>query len=178
MERKFILTAFGLDRPGIVADVTGLIYEHGCNLEDTTMTLLAGEFTLIVLLTAPNDAASADIADRLLASCRRLEKEKGLSAFVREVESLEGFEVGPHSPHTIRVEGMDQAGIVYKISRFLADSGVNIIDLKSKRQFMAQSGTALYLMEIQVQVPKTLSLDILDQGLNRIGGELNVEISW
>ena len=177
MEQKYIMTAFGKDRPGIVADVTQLIYENGCNLEDTTMTLLAGEFTLIVLLSSLDNDIT-DLSERLQTACRRLEQEKGLSAFVREVESLEGYEVGPFSPHTIRLEGMDQAGIVYKISRYLSDHGVNIIDLKSKRQYMPQSGTALYSMEIHVQIPKTVSLDAFDKGLSKIGEELNVEITW
>ena len=52
MGHRFIMTAFGKDRPGIVADVTEMLYENGCNLEDTSMTLLAGEFTLILLFTA------------------------------------------------------------------------------------------------------------------------------
>ncbi|MBL0712493.1 MAG: hypothetical protein JJV98_02220 [Desulfosarcina sp.] len=177
MEKKYILTAFGKDRPGIVADVTELIYQNGCNLEDTTMTLLAGEFTLIVLLTSLENN-EADLAGRLKTACRRLEQEKGLSVFVREVESMEGYEVGPYAPHTIRLEGMDQAGIVFKISRYLSNLGINIIDLKSKRQYMPQSGAALYSMEIQVQIPKTLSLDEFDKGLNKIGEELNVEITW
>ncbi len=177
MEQKFILTAFGKDRPGIVADVTELIYENGCNLEDTRMTLLAGEFTLIVLLSSL-DTDRTDLAERLKNACRRLEQEKGLSAFAREVGSMEGYEIGPHAPHTIRLEGMDQAGIVFKISRYLSSHGINIIDLKSKRQFMPQSGTALYSMEINVQIPKTVSLDEFDEGLSKIGDELNVEITW
>ena len=52
MENRFIMTAFGQDRPGIVADVTRLLFENGCNLEDTTMTQLADEFTLILLFTS------------------------------------------------------------------------------------------------------------------------------
>ena len=37
MNQKFIMIAFGKDRPGIVADVSGIIYENGCNLEDSSM---------------------------------------------------------------------------------------------------------------------------------------------
>jgi len=37
MERRYILTAFGKDRPGVVADVSRLIFECGLNLEDLTM---------------------------------------------------------------------------------------------------------------------------------------------
>ena len=43
---------------------------------------------------------------------------------------------------------------------------------------MPQSGTALYSMEINVQIPKTVSLDEFDEGLSKIGDELNVEITW
>jgi predicted amino acid-binding ACT domain protein len=82
MSQRFIMTAFGKDRPGIAADVSEIMYENGCNLEDTSMTLLAGEFTLILLFTA----ASADVAGPLSKACRRLEQEKGISAFLRPLE--------------------------------------------------------------------------------------------
>jgi len=33
VEKKFIMTAFGKDRPGIVAKIAQIIFESGCNLE-------------------------------------------------------------------------------------------------------------------------------------------------
>ena len=51
MEKRFIMTAFCKDRPGIVADVTEVIYENGCNLEDSTMTNMLDEFAIILLFT-------------------------------------------------------------------------------------------------------------------------------
>ncbi|MGD8250769.1 MAG: ACT domain-containing protein [Desulfobacterales bacterium] len=173
MGEKYILTAFGKDRPGIVADVTELLFDIGCNLEDSTMTLLGGEFTLILILEAPDRDGMGPFLDK---SLRRLEREKGLSAFLRPVEP--SGEKPAAARHTIRVEGMDQAGIVYRVSRYLAGLAVNITDLKSKRRHMPQSGAALYTMEIHVEVPKTLSLDQFDEGLAAVGEELNVEISW
>ena len=86
MGQRFIMTAFGKDRPGIAADVTQILYENGCNLEDTSMTLLAGEFTLILLFTA----GSADVEVSLSKACRRLEQEKNISAFLRPLESKTG----------------------------------------------------------------------------------------
>ncbi len=47
MSKKFLLTAFSKDRPGIVADISQLIYENGCNLEESAMTNLAGEFAML-----------------------------------------------------------------------------------------------------------------------------------
>ena len=72
MEQKFILSAFCKDRPGIVADVTEMLYENGCNLEDSTMTNMLDEFAIILLFTGEGDR----LKDQLSYDCRRLEKEK------------------------------------------------------------------------------------------------------
>ncbi|GAB6905737.1 putative ACT domain protein [Desulfosarcina cetonica] len=173
MGMRFIMTAFGQDRPGIAADVTEILYDNDCNLEDTSMTLLAGEFTLILLFSA----ASTDVSERLSKACRRLEMEKGISAFFRPVELVRASRANGFSTHTIHVEGLDHGGIVYKISRFLADSGINIADLKSSVRAMPESGGALYRMDIQVQIPDTVAMDAVKQGLSAVADDLNVDIA-
>jgi glycine cleavage system transcriptional repressor len=50
MEKKFIMTAFTKDSSRIVAYVTEVIYENGCSLEDSTMTLMLNEFAIILTL--------------------------------------------------------------------------------------------------------------------------------
>ena len=51
MEKKFVMTAFCKDRPGIVADITEIIFQAGCNLEDSTMTSILDEFAIILLFS-------------------------------------------------------------------------------------------------------------------------------
>ncbi|MBW6510960.1 MAG: ACT domain-containing protein [Desulfuromonadaceae bacterium] len=36
MDNRYSMTAFGKDRPGIAADVTGILYENGYNLDKKT----------------------------------------------------------------------------------------------------------------------------------------------
>jgi len=173
MSNRYIMTAFGEDRPGIVADVTRILYESGCNLEDTTMTLLADEFTLMLLFTIPTSAAE----DQLQKDCRRLERDKGISAFMRPLKGRKNPQAGNRADCTLHVEGLDQAGIVFKVSRFLASSSVNILDLQSRAEASPQSGTDLYLMDIHLQLPSGLSLEELESGLSEVADELNVDIS-
>ena len=173
MAQRFIMTAFGKDRPGIVADVTEILYENGCNLEDTSMTLLAGEFTLILLFTAE----SADVAEPLAKACRRMEAEKGISAFLRPIESAETVATSDFFTRSIHVEGLDQAGIVYKVSRFLANNRINIDNLTSTVKASPESGTAMYVMDILVQIPFGTAMDTLEMGLSSVDDELNVDIS-
>ncbi|MBV8303503.1 MAG: amino acid-binding protein, partial [Acidimicrobiia bacterium] len=44
----YAVSAVGADRPGIVAAVTRVFVEHGCNLEDTSMTILRGHFAMML----------------------------------------------------------------------------------------------------------------------------------
>jgi len=175
MGTSYIMTAFGKDRPGIVADVTQMLYENGCNLEDSTMTLLADEFTLILLFTT---GPQADIGDRLSKECRRLEREKGLSAFLRPVGASPATNKAAYTEQTIHVEGLDKAGIVYKVSRFLADNNLNIVDLVSRIQASPESGTSLYLMDIHIQVPDGTDMDKINKEIALVGEELNVDINF
>jgi len=172
MEKQFIMTAFGKDRPGIVADVTEVIFENGCKVEDSTMTRLADEFTLILMLTGQGD----DLEDRLGKECRRLDIEKSLSAFIRPIS---GEPPAPAAGRrgNIHVQGLDQAGIIFKISRYLSDNGVNIEYLNSRKSFSPESGAALYTVEIEVAIPEAVELKSLEKGLDRIGDELNLDVT-
>ena len=173
MEKKFIMTAFSKDRPGIVADVTEVLYEHGCNLEDSTMTNMLDEFAIILLFTGKGDG----LEEKLSSDCRRLEREKGITAFIRPVEAEDKGKLANIITKTIHVEGIDQTGIVFKISRYLASNHINIESLTTKRTTSPESGTALYFMEIRVQVPQQVSIEQLENGLSQVGEKLNLDIT-
>jgi glycine cleavage system transcriptional repressor len=172
MSHRFIMTAFGEDRPGIAADVTEILYANGCNLEDTSMTLLAGEFTLILLFSA----GPMDITERLSKACRRLEQEKGVSAFLRPLPAKPPLNAKDHITCSLHVEGLDHAGIVYRVSRFLADKGINIVNLQSAVKASPESGTALYVMDIGVHIPEDTAMDALERGLSTVADDLHVDI--
>jgi glycine cleavage system transcriptional repressor len=172
MEHRYILTAFGEDRPGVVADVSRLVYEIGGNLEDSTMTRLVDEFAIILLFSVHEP----DIDKRLTMECRRLEREKAISAFFRRLDTTTVQPKVSRPSHSLLIEGMDHTGIVYRVSGFLADRNINIINLSSKMSFLPESGSALYHMEIEVSVPDDCALDELELGLNQLGEKLQIEI--
>ena len=173
MAKRFIMTAFAKDRPGLVADITKVIYENGCNLEDTEMTQLEDEFVIMLLFTGE----SKDLMDQVEKDCRRLEKEKGISAFVRELGEETFKPPKDTAIYSIHAEGADQAGIVYKISNFLARNSFNILKLLSRKIPSPQSGTPYYTVEIKIQVPKETSLDELEQGLSELGDQMHIEFN-
>lgn len=172
MENKFIMTAFSKDRPGVVADITEVIYENGCNLEDSTMTSMLDEFAIILLFAGKGDS----LKDQLLKDCRRLEREKGITAFIRSVEAEDKEKQINFFTNTINVEGIDQAGIVFKVSRFLADNNINIENLTSRRITSPESGTVIYFTEMKIQIPEKISLERLENELSQVSEGLNLDI--
>ncbi|RME38103.1 MAG: hypothetical protein D6794_05885 [Deltaproteobacteria bacterium] len=167
------MTAFGRDRVGIVADVTRILFETDCNLEETRMTQLADEFALILLFTGRRDGLE-EILER---ETRRLEREKGISAFVRPLQQRKAPRQEDRPRAVVHVEGLDQAGIVYRISCLLAELGVNIVDLQSDVLLTPGSGSRLYRMDIHGELPDGITCEKLEERLLRIADELNVDIS-
>ncbi len=177
MSKKFMLTAFSKDRPGIVADISQIIYENGYNLEDSAMTNLAGEFAIILLFSPLSAGEETELEEKLSMECRRLEREKGITAFIRPVSHEERKPKADYYAKNLHVEGQDQAGIVYKVSRFLADSDINITSLNSEVKFSPESGIAIYSMALSVEIPTEISLYTVEDGLSRIGDQLNVDVT-
>lgn len=175
MKRYFALSAIGKDRPGIVAEVSGLIYECGGNLEDSSMTRLGEQFALLILLSGSGE----EFQYRLSTGVKRLEWEKHLSIFLTPVESFEGKPIAkePTELFELSTTGLDRMGIVYRVSGLLANYGINIADMHTKATPSPESGTPLFTMKIILEVPTKISPQDLLEKLNRLGEELAIDIS-
>jgi glycine cleavage system transcriptional repressor len=173
MKKRYIMTAFGKDRPGIVADVTKILYDTGCNLEENSMSMLGDEFTLNLLFSTTQEQVEKQLNDL----CQQLETEKKITAFIRPLKARHGTSARGVHNCVLHVEGLDQAGIVYKISQFLADNKLNIADLQSTIELSPESGTALYIMDIHIQIPYGTDMEQIEAGLSDVSDGLNVEIS-
>lgn len=171
-KRWFAMSAIGGDRSGIVADLAELIFECDCNLEDSSMTILGSEFAVLLLLTGEGP----EVGQRLSTACKRLEWEKRLTVFVRELDH--GPAAGAHGGTLLEcvVTGVDKAGIVARVARTLADAGVNVTDLRSEVRPEPQSGTPLYTMRLKMTVPAGFDRRELLARLDRVAAELRVDL--
>src|SRR5437870_73749 len=69
---SFALAAIGRDRPGIVAACARTLFEQGCNVEDSSMTLLRGNFAVMLVLAAPEGTTGSSLTAALEPACREL----------------------------------------------------------------------------------------------------------
>ncbi len=173
----FAIIALGQDRPGIVADLSGCIFDCGYNLEDTSMTQLGDEFAVLMLISG-RDSKRQNSHGSLHDAVKRLEWEKHLTVFVRRLEGEPEPRVAAHTEtYTIKATGIDRGGIVAGVSGCLADAGVDIADLRGGVSEAPQSGTPVYTLRIRATARAGVNIEALNQELDGVGRRLDVEVS-
>jgi glycine cleavage system transcriptional repressor len=164
--RRFALTAIGRDRPGIVASVSRALYEHDCNIEDSSMAALEDEFAIILIMSM-QEKGDADALRRDLAALT----DAGLTVTLKEIG-----ERGADSPsgnYLVTLHGADKAGIVYRLAALLSSFGVNITDLETK---VIDSPVKVYMMLMEIYAREDIDVKALADGLKTLERELGVTI--
>lgn len=164
------ITAVGADRPGIVAAVTEVLVDEGCNLEDTTMTILRGHFAMMLVADVPPELS----AEALEAALARPAAELQLVVTVRPIEE-EPASPTAGDPWTVSVYGADRPGIVHGVAALLADHGVNILDLATR--VVGAVDEPVYAMLLEVTVPAGVDVGELGQRLEGLAADLGVTCS-
>lgn len=175
MSKSVVLTAVGRDRVGIVARVAAVFFELGCNLLDSSMTLLRGEFAIILMVTLPQGSSVEQLKGKIPA----LERELGMNIHVRELNDDELIDSSVEgNPHIISVYGADKPGIVAGVTQELAELGVNITDVQTKYSGRSSSGQKpVFMMILEVDVPPSIPTARLEQSLKKSCDSLGMDIS-
>lgn len=169
----FSVSVVGKDRPGIVAEVSRILFEQGCNIEDSTCTILSGQFAMILVVFHPK----ADPVSELNPAFDEVRTKMGLMVTLHALKEEEVVHeksfVG--APHIISVYGADRPGIVYNVSRELARRKVNITDLNT--QVVGTKERPVYVMVLEVDIPEGTDMKELEREFERIRKELSVSIT-
>jgi glycine cleavage system transcriptional repressor len=158
------ITVIGHDRPGIIAESTGILAELGLNLEDSTMTLLRGHFAMMLICAGP--AGSAEIEEALSP----LTADGSLTVTVRQVPEEPAHEVAGTS-YVLTVHGGDRPGIVSSVVAEVARVGGNITDLTTRL------AGELYLLVAEVDLPPGADVPALETALSGVAADLGVGVT-
>ena len=158
----------------MVADVSEVIYGCGGNIEDSSMSLLRNHFALLLLFSTERE----EVNQKLSSALKRLEGEKKLTVFYSPITFEEAYPKLKEQTDRFKIttSGVDHAGIVFRVCQLLADRKVNIIDMETRRVLSAESGTPLFEMDMDVEVPRSISEQGLREDLHRLANELMIDL--
>ena len=166
------LSALGADRPGIVAAVSGVLVDLGCNLEDSTMTNLQGHFAVMLVVAAPDGVNARALENALAEVAGRFQ----LVVAVRPLGDVTAAPDGSTTESwTIAVHGADRPGIVRDVTSALADAGGNVVDLST--HLVGEAGAPVYVMTLWVTLPTGAEGEAAAERIRQAAAALGVHCS-
>lgn len=125
MSRLALVSVFCPDRTGLVAAVTGRLFDLGINLGDTSFSVLGSGAELTAVCECPDTLSFEELEDALKDMTELGPAEIKVSAFKLDPKHGPAGEV----THHVTVRGGDQPGLVARICEVFIEFRANIVRL-------------------------------------------------
>ncbi|WP_304224636.1 glycine cleavage system protein R [Gracilinema caldarium] len=169
MKQQLLLTAVGKDRIGIVDDLSKEILDRSCNIEESRMSLLGGDFAILVLISGPEERLKKLIEDKNL-----LEDRLQLSLQMRYTSGSQ--QTSRALPYILESSSLDTPGIVHGVSKLLRKYGINITDLETNTESAPMTGAPLFIIKAQLLIPADVSIMLLKKELEELEMNYNLDL--
>ncbi|MEO1766176.1 glycine cleavage system protein R [Thiobacter aerophilum] len=166
-----VITAAGDDKVGLVEAFSAKITETGCNIEDSRMTVLGGQFAILMLVSGPWNALS-----KLESQLDGLGRQLGLTITHKRTRERERRQ--PTLPYHVEVVALDHPGIVHKLARFFAGHGINIEELSTDTYPAPHTGTRMFSVHMEVGVPASTHIPTLRADFFDYCDDLNLDATF
>jgi glycine cleavage system transcriptional repressor len=166
-----VVTAIGGDRPGIVDEFSKFVLERQCNIEDSRMAVLGGEFAIIVLIAGPSENVA-----RLQDEVKGFGQKHEISVAAKPTQPHVTRMPEGYVPYRLRGTGVDHPGIVQKFSHILHEAGANIESLDTRTYSAPVSGTPVFHFDMIVEVPARIAIASLRQKLLKQADAENLDL--
>jgi glycine cleavage system transcriptional repressor len=162
------ITASGVDQVGLVERFTGRILDAGCNIEESRMALLGGQFAILVLVSGRWDALTK-LEDKLSS----VGDELGLAIIHKRTQHRDRKR--PLVPYNVEVVAMDHPGIVHSLADFFAQHGINIEEVVTETYPAPHTGTPMFSVTMTVGIPAEVHIPSLRSDFLDYCDDLNLD---
>jgi glycine cleavage system transcriptional repressor len=165
-----VLTAIGTDRVGIVDDISGAVSASSCNIEESKMAVLGGEFAVIMLVSG-----AAENVLSLSETLPSLGSRLGLAVQCRPTREPAPTRSG--RPYHLEAVSLDTPGIVHAVTAVIRGHGVNIEDLETDTAAAPWTGAPMFRMKAHLVAGPGVSIPRLREDLAKLQERHDLDIS-
>ena len=170
MNKSLVISALGNDKPGIVNELSKTILDQGGNISDSRMTILGGEFAMMLLVSG-----NQECIDNIIAKLEETGEKLNLTLIAKETQTQDSKQ--KRLPYLVNVVSMDNPGIIHNISDFLSSRDLNIEEIETKTYPAAHTGTTMFSLEMVISVPANSSVKALRDEFITFCDDLNLDAS-
>jgi glycine cleavage system transcriptional repressor len=168
MTAKLVISALGPDRPGLVDKLSNIIYSHALNIEDSRMTVLGGEFAILLLVAGEPPSLEA-----LQSQQGEIEQALNMSLLIKPTTASNTTD--NVVPYTVEVTALDNPGIVHNITSFFSKRDINIINLQTERYFAPHTGSPMFALHMTIGISAEFDIAELRNAFLDACDELNLD---
>ena len=168
MNSALVITALGDDQPGLIAKLSHAVNDNDCNIEDSRMSVLGGEFAILMQVSG-----SWDKLARLESALEKLQDATGLTIVTKRTEGRQGKQ--DKIPYTVEVVSIDHPGIVYQLAEFFSNRAINVHDMTTSSQAAAHTGTPVFTLDMTVEIPSDTHIATLRDEFIDFCEQLNLD---
>lgn len=165
------VTATGEDRLGLVERLTGKLADSGCNIEESRMAVLGGEFAQFMLVTGPWHALS-----KLETQLPAFAEQIGLTIHCQRTRKQEKKLTS--APYSVELTALDQPGIVRNLAAFFARQGINIEELQTSTYAAPHTGAPMLNMVMTVGIRSNVHIPTLRGDFLDYCDDLNLDATF
>ena len=166
MTINLLLTFVGVDRPGIVQELSALVSAHEGNWFESKMSRMGGRFAGIALVELP-----ASLIERFKAEISQVRE---LSVYLEEsgVQRTDADTLN----YQLNIVGLDRPGILQEVATEMSQQSINVVDLETSVRAAPMSGDKMFFADAQILVPSDVDLADLHDRLDSVANELGIDI--
>jgi glycine cleavage system transcriptional repressor len=168
MSNQLVIAAVGEDRPGLVDALSGWILDSGCNIADSRMTVLGGEFAVLLLAEGQWNRLA-----KLEDQREQVQSKLGMIITLKRTE--EKRPEGAFLPYAVDVVALDHPGIVHNLASFFSQRNINIQDLSTASYAAAHTGTQMFSVHMSLDVPADTHIAALREEFLDFCDHLNLD---
>lgn len=169
MKKTFLaLSILGEDRPGLVFEITQVVAQSGCNVEDSRMTALGHETAILFLLSGNWNAIA-----KLEANLPHLEKRANLQLTYKRTEARTYSD--KLLPYVVEAVALDRPGLIHSLVSFFTERGIAIQEFSTMNSPALYTNAPMFSAHLKINIPGDLHIPNLRQEFMEFCDEMNLD---
>jgi len=157
MKKQMIISVMSKDRPGIIADITGAIYQLEGDLADLNQSVLCGYLNMILIASFDPEVTPEDVMAKISHIKTPVKFEVAIKVMDQPIDVC--YFPLPSETYIMTARGKNKSGLVHSVSQFCYAHNINIRDLATTLR------GDQYTMVLQLDLSQVDSLENVQEDL-------------
>ena len=162
---KLFLNTYGIDKPGLISDISQLIFSVNGNIIESKMVRVENIFTIVISCEIPPKNKSL-LQDKI----------KSIKDLHTTIDTLDSFiKNSDYKEYKFSLECLDSEGIINHFTTFFSLQNINVDEMNTTTTNAPITGSILFNLDAVLSIPQNVSKDELINSLNILSEKYTVK---